>query len=1053
MLFKSAIPDVVIHYTDDGTAPTDASKEGSATVPVIIRQLGTVTVKCFASKEGMLDSDVATRVYHIVGRARPPTMSPNYGTYERSVNVTLRSSSPTGRICYNIDISADPSRNKTCVDSGFIVHLNTPGKHVIKAIAVDDNMADSVEVDAAYHILDQVVAPIVTPDASVFPIVAMLTVRCDTPESTIFYTLDGSDPSETSYTVTSGDSIIVDTIGPHVLKVYAVAPSMVASRVVRKEFDIQLRMGEPRLLPPPGTYTGDTTIVLVCPTTGGGGEGDVSSGRVYYTTDGVRTPSEQHSDWVPCGGSISLLSPSTTIVRAIAVGANKVASGVAQGTYVLVRPAYEEHPVNPAGLLSFSVQPQVDIVVVEKNIDEVRTYCSKRNIRGRLIVLRNPVGHFDVVPPLRGCDGGVLELPSVSGRHFQPRDGFNLTTFIGEKVDRKRSHQPSLRRNLRKEVVAAGATHESAESESPSELRLPLDPAAGLDHMPPYLRKLLDEEHGSIRVSKLQELGEQYEQVRDLGCQVVSNAGFFNVTSNACLGDLVSAGVVHQLSDLHNVNFGVRNGSFVVGYVEKEEITDPQRPAFDFLISGLGWLVRNGKSYVKESFSAQGDAESMKPQATGPQFVTVHSARTALGHDKHGNLLLLQVEGETWVRGMTLYEFADFAVELGFHSAINLDGGDSATLTQNHSLISEPAWRCTDFPFNSSAYYKCEKPVSSITCIHAAAPPFVAPSVIDRFVHPHSFSPTVKPTAAPSFAATTQPTTVADDDQSQPPTSIPVNATSAESQLLALRSSAQYYRVSAFTLLVVLIISLCAHVATFMYFCDTSSIINRSNSFSGLAKDNAPGQPVSVREVQMVPASPHVVSSPPSAATAATPPSQGISSQYAAIPANKPAPSSSIMSYLPSLTGGGSRKRLGDTPPEPSARGPSGSPRSPTGKSVAEDELQDISDWRPPNNLLLAHPAAKPSAGGLFGRSATAAAATTEEEDFYRDEEDDGEDCTDSSRLLQVPSRAPDPRGKSQTKAAQRNDSDSSDDGAVQKRVGLKVPKSGALSKSKSGKR
>lgn len=1042
MLFKSAVPDVVFHYTDDGTEPTDASKEGSATVPVIIRQLGTVTVKCFASREGMLDSDVATRIYHIVGRARAPTISPNYGTYERSVNVTLWSSSLTAKVCYNLDSSEDLSRNATCVDSGFVVHISTPGKHVIKAIAVDDNMADSVEADATFHILDQVVAPVVTPDASVFPIVAMLTVRCGTPEATIYYTLDGSDPSESSYTVISGESIVVDTIGPHVLKVYAVAPSMVASRIVRKLFDIQLRMGEPQLLPPPGTYTGDIRLVFACPMKSGGSEGDVSSGRVYYTTDGVRTPSEQHSDSVPCGGSIPLLSPSATVVRAIAVGANKVASGVAQGTYVLVRPAYEEHPVNPAGLLSFSVQPQVDIVVVEKNIAEARVYCSQRNIRGRLIVLRNPVGHFDVVPPLRGCGGGVLELPSVSGRHFQPPDGFNLTNFIGEKIDRKRSHQPSLRRNLRKEFVASVTTQESAESESPSELRLPLDPAAASDQMPPYLQKLFDEENGSIRVSRLQELGEQYEQVRDLGCQVVSNAGFFNVTSNACLGDLVSAGEVHQLSDLHNVNFGVRNGSFVVGYVEKEEIIDPQRPAFDFLISGLGWLVRNGKSYVKESFSAQGDAESMKPQATGPQFVTVHSARTALGHDKHGNLLLLQVEGETWVRGMTLYEFADFAVELGFHSAINLDGGDSATLTQNHSLISEPAWRCTDFPFNSSAYYKCEKPVSSITCIHAAAPPFVAPSVIDRFVHPRS-APTVTPTASPSAAATAQPTTVADDDQNQPPTSTSVNATSAESQLLALRSSAQYYRVSAFTLLVVLILSLCAHVATFVYFCDTSSIVKQSNSFSGTAKNSTRDQMVAVHEVQMVPAPPLAVSSPTSAPPA--PPSQGISSQYAAIPANKAAPSASIMSYLPSLTGG--RKRLGDTPPEPSARGPSSSPRSPAHKSVVEDELQDISDWRPPNNLLLAHSAAaKPSAGSLFDRSASAAAATAEEEDFYRDEEDDGEDCTDSSRLLQAPSRVPDSRGapsKSHARAAKRNDSDSSDDGAVQKRVGLKVPKSG----------
>ena len=120
-----------------------------------------------------------------------------------------------------------------------------------------------------------------------------------------------------------------------------------------------------------------------------------------------------------------------------------------------------------------------------------------------------------------------------------------------------------------------------------------------------------------------------------------------------CIGDIVTDGTVHQLHDAHNVNFGLRNGSFVVGYVDSAEILDPNQPKFDFLISGLGWLVRNGKSYVRESFSTTGgDNEDMSMQSTGNTFVTVQSARTALGHDREGNLLLLQVEGrhgfEAW---------------------------------------------------------------------------------------------------------------------------------------------------------------------------------------------------------------------------------------------------------------------------------------------------------------------------------------------------------------------------------------------------------------------
>lgn len=58
-------------------------------------------------------------------------------------------------------------------------------------------------------------------------------------------------------------------------------------------------------------------------------------------------------------------------------------------------------------------------------------------------------------------------------------------------------------------------------------------------------------------------------------------------------------------------------------------------------------------------------------------------------------------------------------------NAINLDGGGSATMTQNHSLISDPSWLCeTD---NPKSLFRCEKKVASITCIHAAPPPIFVP--------------------------------------------------------------------------------------------------------------------------------------------------------------------------------------------------------------------------------------------------------------------------------------------------------------------------------------
>jgi len=58
----------------------------------------------------------------------------------------------------------------------------------------------------------------------------------------------------------------------------------------------------------------------------------------------------------------------------------------------------------------------------------------------------------------------------------------------------------------------------------------------------------------------------------------VTNAGFFNISSNTCFGNLVSKGEVIQTTRDHVVNFGMRNGSYVIGYLTPEEILDKKNP-------------------------------------------------------------------------------------------------------------------------------------------------------------------------------------------------------------------------------------------------------------------------------------------------------------------------------------------------------------------------------------------------------------------------------------------------------------------------------------------
>ena len=134
------------------------------------------------------------------------------------------------------------------------------------------------------------------------------------------------------------------------------------------------------------------------------------------------------------------------------------------------------------------------------------------------------------------------------------------------------------------------------------------------------------------------------------GCRLAANAGYFNVMSGQCLGNVVSDGrVVRTADNEQNANFGIReDGTIIVGYIPDDEITNTTNP-FRQLVTGVVWLVRNGTNYVSESMRLEcSDHEDTGRMDT---FVDVLSARSALGHDNQGRVVMAQVEGQTHHRG------------------------------------------------------------------------------------------------------------------------------------------------------------------------------------------------------------------------------------------------------------------------------------------------------------------------------------------------------------------------------------------------------------------
>ena len=176
----------------------------------------------------------------------------------------------------------------------------------------------------------------------------------------------------------------------------------------------------------------------------------------------------------------------------------------------------------------------------------------------------------------------------------------------------------------------------------------------------------------------LTEISSQYN------CEYASNAGFFNITTGMCLGNMWSDGRLVSSEGKMNPSFGIlENGTILTGYLSEKHVRDlPWRN----LIQGLIWLVRDGEKYVSESLAMECGDEQTNGDLNN--FAAIVSARAAIGHDAEGRVLLAHVEGQSNVRGVSLDEFAEILMKNGFVNAINLDGGRRVTVTRDFKLIS-----------------------------------------------------------------------------------------------------------------------------------------------------------------------------------------------------------------------------------------------------------------------------------------------------------------------------------------------------------------------------
>ena len=183
----------------------------------------------------------------------------------------------------------------------------------------NEKVGSEVSVKVKVAAAESVAAPTASVASGTYDAPQSVALSCETDGATIFYTLDGTEPTEDSIEY-EGDPIAV--ADDATLKAVAVKYGLAPSAVATYDYEISVKTVEaPTATPAPGVYDAPQSVALSCATEGA---------TIYYTTDG----SEPDLGSARYDGNPVQVSGTAT-VKAIAAKDGMNASRVAAFTYVI----------------------------------------------------------------------------------------------------------------------------------------------------------------------------------------------------------------------------------------------------------------------------------------------------------------------------------------------------------------------------------------------------------------------------------------------------------------------------------------------------------------------------------------------------------------------------------------------------------------------------------------------------------------------------------------------------------------------------------------------
>lgn len=343
-----------IRFTTDGSDPSEivGTIFDGVSVKAITVKDG-MTVKSIAYKSGLPVSDIATLAINVntsIPKVSNPKFSKTGGNYDTTQDITITTETNDARIYYTTDGStpdvSDPAAN-FFTTTGKIILYNS---QILRCIAYLEGYSCSDVVSEEYKIANyKLDKPVLSLSSRTYKSPENIEIMHSDPFAVLRYTLDGSEPTETSY-LYYGSPLVITGLSETVnLKVKAFKTNCTPSDVVDASFTFQLP--DVSFNPIEGVYNSSISLYLSQPVTGS---------TIRFTTDGS-DPSKTNGTVFDGDTVKSIAVTNGMTVKAIAYKSGWKSSDVVSQTYTLK----VNNPVfitDSSKTYSTPIKVQIDIV-------------------------------------------------------------------------------------------------------------------------------------------------------------------------------------------------------------------------------------------------------------------------------------------------------------------------------------------------------------------------------------------------------------------------------------------------------------------------------------------------------------------------------------------------------------------------------------------------------------------------------------------------------------------------------------------------------------------